>query len=67
MPRPLRSPRGWGWQRTAPSPGGASSTRRTALTILAYLAPAFIFVVIFTYYPCSSVAGWPSSGGRCGT
>lgn len=26
-------------------------TRRTGLTILAYLAPAFIFVAIFTYYP----------------
>lgn len=26
-------------------------TRRTGLTILAYLAPAFVFVAIFTYYP----------------
>src|SRR5699024_1283825 len=24
---------------------------RTALTILAFLAPAFIFVLLFTYYP----------------
>ncbi len=26
-------------------------TRRTSLMILAYLTPAFIFVIIFTYYP----------------
>ncbi|MEA5052848.1 MAG: sugar ABC transporter permease, partial [Propionicimonas sp.] len=26
-------------------------TTRTGLTILGYLAPAFVFVVIFTYYP----------------
>jgi len=25
--------------------------RRTALTLLAYLAPAFVFVAVFTYYP----------------
>lgn len=30
---------------------GRTFTSRTGLTVLAYLAPAFVFVVIFTYYP----------------
>lgn len=44
-------------QRRAASPGtGARSRRRpftlrTALLIAAFLAPAFVFVAIFTYYP----------------
>lgn len=30
---------------------GRTFTSRTGLTVLAYLAPAFVFVIIFTYYP----------------
>ncbi|RMB61317.1 carbohydrate ABC transporter permease [Tessaracoccus antarcticus] len=35
----------------APPPRRRQFTKRTSLTILAYLTPAFIFVIIFTYYP----------------
>lgn len=34
-----------------PPPRRRQFTRRTSLMILAYLTPAFIFVIIFTYYP----------------
>ncbi|MEZ5084712.1 MAG: sugar ABC transporter permease [Tessaracoccus sp.] len=32
---------------------GRQFSGRTALTILAYLSPAFLFVIVFTYYPLS--------------
>ncbi len=35
----------------APPPRRRQFTKRTSLTILAYLTPAFLFVIIFTYYP----------------
>ncbi len=37
--------------RSARPRKGRSFTSRTGLTVLAYLAPAFVFVIIFTYYP----------------
>ncbi|MDF1487366.1 carbohydrate ABC transporter permease [Tessaracoccus caeni] len=37
--------------RTARPPKGRQFSGRTALTILAYLSPAFLFVIVFTYYP----------------
>jgi len=39
-----------GARRTRPT-SGRQFNGRSALTILAYLAPAFVFVIIFTYYP----------------
>ncbi|MEO7587083.1 MAG: sugar ABC transporter permease [Arachnia sp.] len=42
---------GRGRPARVPPPRRRQFTRRTSLTILAYLAPAFIFVIIFTYYP----------------
>ena len=36
---------------TARPPKGRQFNGRTALTIFAYLSPAFLFVIVFTYYP----------------
>lgn len=43
--------RGVGPEVPRPPRRGRPFTARTALTIVAYLAPAFIFVALFTYYP----------------
>lgn len=43
---------GAGAKSTRP-PKGRPFTSRTGFTILAYLAPAFIFVIVFTYFPLS--------------
>ena len=42
---------GRGRPARVPPPRRRQFTRRTSLTILAYMTPAFIFVIIFTYYP----------------
>ncbi|MGV8845104.1 carbohydrate ABC transporter permease [Tessaracoccus sp.] len=42
---------GRGRTHHVPPPRRRQFTRRTSLMILAYLTPAFIFVIIFTYYP----------------
>lgn len=42
---------GVGPEGSRPPRRGRPFTGRTALTIAAYLAPAFIFVALFTYYP----------------
>ncbi len=42
---------GVGARRTRPAGRRREFNGRTALTMLAFLAPAFVFVLVFTYYP----------------
>lgn len=42
---------GRGRTQHAPPPRKRQFSRRTAWTIVGYLTPAFVFVIIFTYYP----------------
>ncbi|MDO5066521.1 MAG: sugar ABC transporter permease [Propionibacteriaceae bacterium] len=50
QPTPSTSPAGAAAVSGRPG-GGRRFRRRTAWTILAFLAPAFVFVTVFTYFP----------------